>query len=137
MAEENFPQLELPPKHFEELQSLGRSAEEKIVNYSERGIERGRREAFKEAINERAQAVQSAQTAPTAKTAADEDAKRIKALDKSRHLQELINYTASHGPVKASMLARKIGNPYLEDELHDALISFHDELVRRGKLKEE
>lgn len=133
MPDQKFSNIELPPKHFEELDALAKNVQEKHIDYSERGVERKRGEILKEVITEKfSPKIASAKT-----VVADDDVARIKSAEKSKKLQELVNFAAEHGPVKASLLAKRSGDPWLEDEFHDALIRFHDELVNRGKLKEE
>lgn len=63
-------------------------------------------------------------------------AENIKNMEEKKKLQELINFAFKDGPVFASKIAFKIGDAALEDKLHDTLVEFHKELVKRGKLEE-
>lgn len=128
------------PEHREELESVGQEASEKLVDYVGKGITRERKDIFREVLGQRAQqpaAQSSAQPVAQARTASQTDVDRIAMMGKSQKLQELVNLAATKGPVEASLVARELDDPWLEDQFHDTLISFHDELVRRKKLKEE
>lgn len=63
-------------------------------------------------------------------------AENIKNIEEKKKLQELINFAFKEGPIFASKVAFKIGDATLEDKLHDTLVEFHKELVKRGKLEE-
>lgn len=63
-------------------------------------------------------------------------AEQIKILEEKKKLQELINIAFTEGPIIASKIVFKTSNPALEDDLHDTLVNFHKELVKRGKLEE-
>ena len=127
------------PEHREELEAVGQAAQERQVDYIGRGIVKERKDIFKEVLGERAtpqqQSQASAQAQQQSSTTADVD--KLAVADKSQKLQELVNLAATKGPVEASLIARNLNDPWLEDQFHDTLISFHDELVRRKKLKEE
>lgn len=127
--------LILSAEHESELRAAGSTVQEKADAYSEQGIEKERKIIMREVLGD----VSSSAPTSTAisPAAADEEVKKIQSLDRPRKLQALLDYTAVHGPVAASMLVKKVGDPWLDDEFHDTLIGFHDELVRRNKLKEE
>ncbi|MBI2013438.1 MAG: hypothetical protein HYS87_01275 [Candidatus Colwellbacteria bacterium] len=113
--------MNFPERHYEELKTIGESVREKVVNYSEKGIEKKPREVAREAIDEyvaKAKSAQVAGTLPKIEFAGEE------ITDKTVKLKKLLDYAAEHGPVKASLAARKIGDPWLEDQLHDSLIKW-------------
>ncbi len=132
------PSLEnliLSAEHESELRALGATAQEKANAYSEQGIEKERKVIMREVLGDGSASAPGATTVSSALV--DDEVKKIKSFDKPRKLQALLNYTAKHGPIAASILVKKVGDPWLDDEFHDTLIVFHDELVRRNKLKEE
>lgn len=140
MTPEQIEKIVLPPEHERTIESIGEAAREKQIDYVGRGIVKERRDVFKEVLGERISAMKPAE--PQGQTAvqrsdAEIQAERIKLVEKSKRLQELVNFAADKGPVEASVLVSKIGDPWLEDQFHDTIIKFHDELVRRKKLKEE
>lgn len=52
-------------------------------------------------------------------------------------LQRLVDIAFERGLVEAIAAARKMHDPYILDEFHDALVDkLHDELVRRHQLDE-
>lgn len=135
---QNRPSLEnliLSAEHENELRTAGSTVQEKANAYSEQGIEKERKVIMREVLGDSSTSAPATTTVSSA--AVDDEVKNIKTLDKPRKLQALLEYTALHGPVAASMLVKKVGDPWLDDEFHDTLITFHDELVRRNKLKEE
>lgn len=65
------------------------------------------------------------------------DAKKLKDLDVSRQVRILTTLAFEKGILYSIKVARKLNDPYLLDELHDKLVGeLHDELVKKGKLKE-
>jgi len=135
---QNNPSLEkliLSAEHESELRSIGSKVQEKALAYSEQGIEKERKMIMREVLGDSSALPQVSTT--TSSAATSDEAKKIKGYDNPRKLQALLEYTAAHGPVAASMLVKKVGDPWLDDEFHDTLITFHDELVRRNKLQEE
>lgn len=128
------------PEHKETIESIGQEAALRHVDYSAGGIEKSRRDVFKEVLGERIQAhigstAGSSATVQQSSEPTESDKQAIK--NKSAKLQELVNLAATKGPIEASIMVQKIGDPWLEDQFHDVLIGFHDELVRRKKLSEE
>lgn len=134
-----FEKAALPP-HVEELKSVGTEAHERQIDYIGKGIVKERRDVFKEVLGERAQPQQNAQGVSVSQNqsmASSAQTDALTAKNRSEKLQELVNLAATKGPVEASLIARNLNDPWLEDQFHDTLIGFHDELVRRNKLKEE
>ncbi len=128
------------PEHVQELQSVGEEAHERQIDYVGQGIIKERRDVFKEVLGERATPQQTSQVAAQVQSQAassSTDIDKLTLQEKSQKLQELVNLAATKGPVEASLVARELNDPWLEDQFHDTLISFHDELVRRNKLKDE
>ncbi len=135
----SFENIVLPKEHEETMRSIGQEVVERQVDYSAAGIEKPRKDIFKEVLGQRMQ-VQggSPQASPAPQTSTGpSDSDKVEIKNKSEQLQQLVNIAATKGPIEASLMAQKIGDPWLEDQLHDALISFHDELVSRRKLAEE
>jgi len=65
------------------------------------------------------------------------DVKKIKDLDSSRQVKVLSILAFEKGIMYSINVARRLNNPYLLDELHDKLVGeLHDELIKKGKLKE-
>ncbi|OGY60399.1 MAG: hypothetical protein A3B23_01835 [Candidatus Colwellbacteria bacterium RIFCSPLOWO2_01_FULL_48_10] len=133
----NFEDIRLADAHRKEIESIGASAEQKRVDYAEQGIAKERKDLFREAMSDHAvPTAQSTQTASDANNAADEVIK-IKSAQKSEQLKKVMEYASAHGPIKASLLVRRVGDPWLEDQFHDIMVRFHDELIKRNQLKEE
>ncbi len=124
----------LPAAHQEEMRSISQGIESRSAQYAESGKEMGKREVLKEVLSSH-----PSTSASQATLAADgeTDVDRIKLAKKTDKLNEVVKYASAHGPIKASLMLRKIGDPWLEDQFHDMLIKFHDELVKSGKLKAE
>lgn len=65
------------------------------------------------------------------------DIKKIKDLDVSRQVKILTTLAFEKGIQYSIKVARGLNDAYLLDELHDKLVGeLHDELVKKGKLKE-
>ena len=65
------------------------------------------------------------------------DISKIKDLDVSRQVKILTTLAFEKGIQYSIKVARGLNSPYLLDELHDKLVGeLHDELVKKGKLKE-
>lgn len=65
------------------------------------------------------------------------DIKKIKDLDVSRQVKILTTLAFEKGIQYSVKVARGLNDAYLLDELHDKLVGeLHDELVKKGKLKE-
>lgn len=132
----SFEAPNLPEHHEEEIKSIGQEAEAKGLEYKEQGIEKERREVFKEVTTEKHSEPTSQQAAMKEDDSISE-AERIKIANKTEKLNKVMEYASKHGPIKASLLAKRIGDPWLEDKFHDELIKIHDDLVQRGQLKQE
>src|SRR3989344_991756 len=125
----------MPLAHQKEVRSISRDIESRSAQYTERGQDIPQKEILKEILNN-----QPGMSSPQAVSATDDgpsDAARIKLAKKSEKLNEVVKYAKVRGPIKASLLVKKIGDPWLEDQFHDLLIKFHDDLVRANKIKEE
>jgi len=67
----------------------------------------------------------------------DTDVKKIKDLDVSRQVRILTTLAFEKGIQHSIKVARGLNDAYLLDALHDKLVGeLHDELVKKGKLKE-
>jgi len=65
------------------------------------------------------------------------DVGKIKNLDTARQVEVLLTLAFEKGINHSVSVARKLNDAYLLDELHDKLVGeLHEELVKRGKLKE-
>ena len=68
---------------------------------------------------------------------AEKDFKKIKNLDTARQVEALSALAFEKGINHSVSIARNLNDAYLLDELHDKLVGeLHEELVKRGKLKE-
>ena len=67
----------------------------------------------------------------------EKDFKKIKNLDTARQVEVLSALAFEKGINHSINVARNLSDAYLLDELHDKLVGeLHEELVKRGKLKE-
>ena len=67
----------------------------------------------------------------------EKDFKKIKNLDTARQVEVLSALAFEKGISHSISVARNLSDAYLLDELHDKLVGeLHEELVKRGKLKE-
>ncbi|MBI3459067.1 hypothetical protein HY061_02290 [Candidatus Azambacteria bacterium] len=57
-------------------------------------------------------------------------------LTPPEQLQVLVNLAFQQDPIKASLMAADLKDPFVEDRLHDILVEYHEELKRGGKLFE-
>ena len=65
------------------------------------------------------------------------DFKKIKNLDTARQVEVLTALAFEKGINHSINVARNLSDAYLLDELHDRLVGkLHEELVKKGKLKE-
>jgi glutamate dehydrogenase/leucine dehydrogenase len=111
-------------------------AEELQKTESKEGIispEKGK-EILGEAVRER---IAIAQPAALQQQVVAQNAKQIKAQPKERHVQLLTQMAFDKGIAEAVETAKKMDNPYLLDEFHDALVDeLYKKLVEEGKLKQ-
>ncbi|HEY4496641.1 MAG TPA: hypothetical protein VI432_00635 [Candidatus Paceibacterota bacterium] len=115
------------------IKNIGEQVDSRYKSDIERGIETEKRQIFKEVIEDHSKTIDS----DDLKREQAEHVKEFNSTPEDNRLQKLVDYAASKGPIEASILVKKIGDPWLEDQLHDVLIKFHDELIKRGRLKEE
>jgi len=88
-----------------------------------------------QAIPTRQQAITASDE--TAKENVEKDFKKIKNLDTARQVEVLSALAFEKGINHSVSIARNLNDAYLLDELHDKLVGeLHEELVKRGKLKE-
>lgn len=127
-----FENVNLAESHPREIESISKSIESREVDYSEKGAARNRREIVREVMNEKTASAPSSYQDDTL-SAAD----KVKVMKKEEQLKRVLQYAGEHGPVKASAMVKKIGDPWLEDQFHDLLLKTHDELVRAKQLREE
>ncbi len=65
------------------------------------------------------------------------DIRKIRSLDTRRQVKVLVTLAFEKGIAYSIKVARSFNDAYLLDQFHDELIGkLHDELVRKGKLKE-
>ncbi|MEA1937296.1 MAG: hypothetical protein U9N04_04270 [Patescibacteria group bacterium] len=65
------------------------------------------------------------------------DFRKIKNLDTARQVEVLLALAFEKGINHSVIIARNLKDAYLLDELHDKLVGeLHEELVKKGKLKE-
>lgn len=89
---------------------------------------------LEEAVRER---IQNAQSIPLSQQqVVAQSAQQIKAQPKERHIELLTQMAFDKGVVEAVEVAKKMDNPYLLDEFHDALVDeLYNKLIEQGKLK--
>ena len=62
--------------------------------------------------------------------------KKIKTKPRAKQVQLLIDLAFEKGVIHATDVAKKLDDPYILDEFHDALVDkFYDYLVKQGKLE--
>ena len=67
----------------------------------------------------------------------ERDSKKIKNLDTARQVKVLSALAFEKGINHSVKIARDLNDAYLLDELHDKLVGeLHEELIKKGKLKE-
>lgn len=93
------------------------------------------KEILKEVVVER---ISTAQPLPTAQQqAVVQRAQQLKDEPKERQIELLIQMVFEKGVIEAVEVAKKLDNPYLLDEFHDALVDqLYNKLVEQGKLKQ-
>ena len=92
------------------------------------------KEILKEAVSERITNAQTFQ--PTQQQAAVQNAKQISSQPKEKQVYLLTELAFDKGIPHAIEVARRLDNPYLLDEFHDALVDeLYNKLVETGKLK--
>jgi len=69
--------------------------------------------------------------------AVEGEVERIQPLEKDERLEELKRMALEEGLAKAVFIAKKLDDPHLLDELHDALAGeLKRQLIEEGKLEE-
>lgn len=92
------------------------------------------KEILKEAVSKNIQVTQAPSDNQQQATA--QTAKKIKGEPKERQIKLLIDLTFEKGLPHAVEVARRLENPYLLDEFHDAITDeLYNKLVEEGKLK--
>ena len=131
---------------LDEIKELEKKLAEKRVAFGEEAPQVENREA--EITKENLQEVTSQQAIPiqqqaitasdeTAKENVEKDFKKIKNLDTARQVEILSALAFEKGINHSVSIARNLNDAYLLDELHDRLVGeLHEELVKKGKLKE-
>ena len=93
------------------------------------------KEILREAISERIEEIPP--LLPAQQKAIAQKVQQIKAQPKERQIQLLTEMAFEKGVFEAVEVARRLDNPYLLDEFHDALIDeLYNRLVEQGKLKQ-
>jgi len=62
--------------------------------------------------------------------------KLVAGLTPKDQLQILVNLAFQEDPIKASIIASDLEDPFVGDRLHDILVEYHEELKKSGKLEE-
>lgn len=92
------------------------------------------KEILRQAVSEHIATAQPA--SPTQQQAAMQQAQGIKDQPKERQIQLLVQIAFEKSVIEAVEVAKKLDNPYLLDEFHDALVDeLYNKLVETGKLK--
>ena len=136
MAEITPRPIELKKEHAHEIERLGAEMQAHIEAHPEIREAKNNREILREVLETKMNGAHQAihhDAGPIIELS--EDIKRVK--EKEKQFDHLLNFMASHGPIQASLLAKKIGDPWLEDRLHDLILKLHDELVKTKQLQEE
>ena len=91
------------------------------------------KEILKEAVLERIKTSQP--LPPIQQQAIQQKAQDIKAEPKERQIELLIQLAFGKSVIEAVEVAKKLDNPYLLDEFHDALVDeLYNKLIEQGKL---
>ena len=93
------------------------------------------REILRQAVSER---IQKTQPVPSAQQqVAVQKVQQIKTESKERQIQLLTDLAFEKGIPHAIEVAKRLENPYLLDEFHDALVDeLYNKLIEEGKLKQ-
>lgn len=93
------------------------------------------KEILRQAVSER---IQKTQPVPTAQQqVAVQKVQQIKAESKERQIQLLTDLAFEKGIPHAIEVAKRLENPFLLDEFHDALVDeLYNKLIEGGKLKQ-
>ncbi len=131
---------------LDEIKELEKKLAEKRAAFEEEvpQVENREAEITKENMQEVAsqQAISTQQQATTAsdetaKENVEKDFRKIKNLDTARQVEVLSTLAFEKGINHSVSIARNLNDAYLLDELHDRLVGeLHEELVKKGKLKE-
>ena len=131
---------------LDEIKKLEKRLAEKRAAFGEEAPQVENREA--EITKENLQEVSSQQAVPVQQQttvvndegetkSAEKDFKKIKNLDTARQVEVLSALAFEKGINHSVSIARNLNDAYLLDELHDRLVGeLHEELVKKGKLKE-
>ncbi len=131
---------------LDEIKELEKKLAEKRAAFETEVPQVENREA--EITKENLQEVSSQQAVPTQQQtaiianedetkSAEKDFKKIKNLDTARQVEVLSALAFEKGINHSVSIARNLNDAYLLDELHDKLVGeLHEELVKKGKLKE-
>ena len=93
------------------------------------------KEILRQAVSERITTAQP--VSPAQQQAAVQKAQQIKDQPKERQIELLKQIAFEKSVIEAVEVAKKLDNPYLLDEFHDALIDeLYNKLVEQGKLKQ-
>ena len=92
------------------------------------------KEILRQAVSERITTAQP--VSPAQQQAATQKAQQIKDQPKERQIELLKQMAFEKSVIEAVEVAKKLDNPYLLDEFHDALVDeLYNKLVEQGKLK--
>ena len=93
------------------------------------------RQILKETVSEHITTAQP--ISPIQQQAVVQSMQQIKNQPKERQIQLLIEMAFGKGVIEAVEVVKRLDNPYLLDEFHDALVDeLYNKLVEQGKLKQ-
>lgn len=78
----------------------------------------------------------SSSSGKTQSQAVVKTAKDLQGLDKENQVKSLVKLSFTKGVFFAVDVAKKLDDPYILDELHDALVKQFKELIKNKKIKE-
>jgi hypothetical protein len=114
--------------------------EELYKKFEKRRIEKEpspekQKEIIKQAVSKRIQKVQP--VPPVQQKVIVQKAQQIKTQPKEKQIQLLTELAFEKGIPHALEVVRRLDNPYLLDEFHDALVDeLYNKLIEEGKLKQ-
>ena len=128
--QKSFETQPISEAHPAEVGAISKDIEAKSAEYADQGLIKEKREIIKDVLG------QQAALPPTSATPTDEhiatEAEKIKTAKKEEQLQTVMRYASTHGPIKASLLVKKTGDAWLEDQFHDEIIKLHEEFSQKS-----
>ena len=132
--------MDAHPSFAEELRALETKLKERKEKNIETGVVQHERQVFRDVVKEHAMATQVPQV-PSSAAATDATPVTVATgpipKDRERHIEELVTLAFTSGIGNAITKARKAGDPYLLDLLHDRLAdAFYDKLIAARRVNE-